>query len=155
AAFYSRTVRVAVGLLFVVLAATAAQSTAGRARQARAPVLLTYVAAKGGLCALRADGSRPQRLTPRRRSLARPAWAPPGRYVAFSRVSGLGGTGIFVADARGKIRWRFGAGKNNGTPLWSPDGAHIAYFAAWAHSYSLNVAAKDGSHDGTVAPDGG
>src|SRR5262249_36351952 len=43
----------------------------------------------------------------------------------------------------------------NGTPLWSPDGAHIAYFAAWAHSYSLNVAAKDGSHDGTVAPDGG
>ena len=103
---------------------------------------------------MRADGSHSQRLTPRR-SLGGPAWSPSGKYVAFSRPSGLGGTGIFVADARGKMRWRFGAGKHNGGPLWSPDGVHIAYFAGWAHSYSLNVAAKDGSHDVSVARDAG
>jgi len=148
-------VRVGVGLLFVLLAVGVAHSAAGQARESlRAPALLTYVPAKGGLCAIRADGSHSQRLTPKR-SLGGPAWSPSGRYVAFSRASGLGGTGIFVADARGKIRWRFGAGKHNAGPLWSPDGAHIAYFAGWAHSYSLNVAAKDGSDGSTVATDGG
>ena len=141
--------RVCVPLLFVVLMAGVAQ--VGQAREeSRAPVLLTYVSAGGGLCAVRADGSHPQRLTPRR-SLAGPAWSPSGRYVAFSRASGLGGTAVLVADARGKIRWRFGVGKHNGGPVWSPDGLHIAYFAGWAHIYSLNVADRDGSHDVSVA----
>jgi Tol biopolymer transport system component len=56
-----------------------------------------------------------------------------------------------VANARGKIISRFGAGTNNGGAVWSPDGRHIAYFASWAHIYSLDVADRDGSHDNGVA----
>ena len=143
--------RIGVVSLVVLLALGVAQAAPSRDRAGfQAPALLTYVAAKGGLCAVRADGSHPQRLTPRW-SLFGPAWSPSGRYVASSRASGLGGSAIFVADTRGKIRWRFGSGKHNGGPVWSPDGLHIAYFASWAHIYSLNVADKDGSHGGAVA----
>jgi Tol biopolymer transport system component len=56
-----------------------------------------------------------------------------------------------VADARGRIRWRFGAGQYNGGPLWSPDGREIEYFASWAHVYGLQVARMDGAGDTGLA----
>jgi Tol biopolymer transport system component len=117
---------------------------------ARSPALLTYVASPGGLCAVRADGSHPQRLTPAWR-LHSPTWSPRGAYVAFSRATGTGQSKIFVANAGGKIVSRFGSGTNNGGPLWSPDGRHIEYVGAFAHIYGLMVAAPDGSGDGEVA----
>jgi Tol biopolymer transport system component len=121
---------------------------------ARSRALLTYVASTGGLCAVRADGSRPQRLTPagRRWLYGEHTWSPRGRYVAFARgMVDADESKIFVADARGKVRRRFGAGTNNGTPLWSPDGRHIAYVASWAHIYGLRVVDADGSDDHGVA----
>jgi Tol biopolymer transport system component len=55
---------------------------------------------------------------------------------------------------RGRIRWRFGVGSvYNGSPVWSPDGRHIAYLAAWAHSWSLQVARPDGSDDHGISGD--
>jgi Tol biopolymer transport system component len=99
---------------------------------------------------VRADGSHAVRLTPRWR-VGGPAWSPSGRYVAFARGTGSDGSKIAVADARGRIRRRFGVAQSNGGPLWSPDGRYIAYFASWAHVYGLAVARMDGSADRGVA----
>ena len=54
-----------------------------------------------------------------------PAWSPRGRYLAFGRQTGPEQSKIFVANARGQIRWRFGVGQYNGGPLWSPDGRRL------------------------------
>jgi Tol biopolymer transport system component len=127
-----------------------ASSAAGDRAPAVLP-LLTYVASNGGICLVRADGSHAMRLTPRWR-VGGPAWSPSGRYVAFARGTGADRSKIVVADARGRIRWRFGVAQYNGGPLWSPDGRYIAYFGSWAHVYGLAVARMDGSADrGVVA----
>jgi Tol biopolymer transport system component len=126
-----------------------ASSAAGDRTRAVFP-LLTYVASNGGICLVRADGSHAVRLTPRWR-VGSPAWSPSGRYVAFARGTPADGSKIVVADARGRIRWRFGVAQDNGGPLWSPDGRYIAYFESWAHVYGLAVARLDGFADRGVA----
>jgi hypothetical protein len=61
---------------------------------------------------------------------------------------------IFLADARGRIRWRFGVGSvYNGSSVWPPDGRHIACLAAWAQSWSLQIAHPDGSDDHGISGD--
>lgn len=146
-----RTSAAVLGLLVLLGAGTARSSFgADSGRRATTPVLLTYVAAQGGLCAMRSDGSHPVRLTPRWR-INSIAWSPNGRFVAFSRATGAEQSKIFVADAGGRIRWRFGAGTSNWLPLWSPDGRRIEYTAAWAHIGSLDVARPDGSDDRGIA----
>jgi Tol biopolymer transport system component len=112
--------------------------------------LLTYVASDGGICLVRADGTHAVRLTPRWR-VGGPAWSPSGRYVAFARATGPDENTIVVADARGRIDYRFGVAQNNGGPIWSPDGRYIAHFVSWAHAYSLMVARMDGSADTGVS----
>jgi Tol biopolymer transport system component len=114
------------------------------------PALLSYVASNGGSCLVRADGSHAVRVTPRWRTYL-PAWSPGGRYLAFGRPTGTEQSKIFVADTRGHVRWTFGAGSNNGGPLWSPDGRNIEYVSAWAHIYSLSVAHPDGSGEHGLA----
>jgi Tol biopolymer transport system component len=143
---------VAVAVATGVAGSLAAGATsAGGSTQAPGRVLLTYIAANGGICLVRPDGSHPVRLTPRWKDIGGPAWSPRGRYLAFGRQTGPEQSKIFVANARGQIRWRFGGGHYNGGPLWSPDGRYIAYSAAWAHVYSLEVARMNGSDDNGVA----
>ena len=119
-------------------------------------VLLTYVARTGGICLIRADGKHPVRLTPRVKGLGTPAWSPRGRYIAFKRSADFrnghpASAKIAVADARGHIRWTFGAWDKNGSPVWSPDGRHIAYRGTDADgSNGFAVARLDGSSDHRV-----
>ena len=141
-------------LVVVALAALAVLASTADAPSAvadRRPLpLLTYVPSSGGICVVRADGSHAVRLTPRWR-VGGPAWSPNGRYLAFGRGIGQDKSKIVVADARGRIRWRFGVAQYNGGPLWSPDGRYIAYGASWAHVYALAVARANGTADTGVA----
>ena len=115
--------------------------------------LLTFVAPKGGICAVRADGTHGLRLSPRRQ-IADIAWSPDGRSVAFVQGARHGQGKIFVTDARGRSRSSFGTGGLfNGPPLWSPDGQHIAYMATNGHDEWLSVARPDGSEDRGVSGD--
>jgi Tol biopolymer transport system component len=90
------------------------------------------------------------RLTTRWTGAGGPAWSPSGRYLAFARGTSPGSK-IVVADARGRILWRFGGATYNGAPLWSPDGSHIAYSWSVAHAFGLAVARPNGSYDRGVA----
>ena len=136
--------RIRLGLLLTALAIGLAQSASGRDVAASQP-LLTFAAPGGGICAVRADGSHERRLT-RPWRLFDVAWSPDGSYVAFVRSTGSENipSKVSVADARGRIRWRFGNG-NASSPLWAPDGRHIAYLWWQAHSRGLAVARPDGS----------
>jgi Tol biopolymer transport system component len=157
-------VRIGVALLLTAVAVAVTQAAAGNDARATQPqALLTFALPSGGICAVRADGSRGVRLTPRWR-LGGVTWAPNGRYVAFVRPTASERTpsNISVADARGRIRWRFGSRRIGfGTrrlhsPLWAPDGRHIAYLAYSAGSgYGiwLSVARRDGSNDHDVGGD--
>jgi Tol biopolymer transport system component len=126
----------------------------GRMTHTPAPALLTFVPPAGGICGVRADGSHGVRLTPPWR-LSDGSWSPDGRYVAFVRATASGNmpSKVSVADARGRIRWRFGAG-HAFSPLWAPDGKHIAYLFWWAHSTGLVVAGPDGSDQHGVSDSG-
>jgi len=137
-----------VSSVFVVVAGA---DSAGTNSSRRARPLLTYVASNGGICLVRADGSHPVRLTPRWKDGAGPAWSPHGRYLAFGRQTGDERSKIFVANARGEIRWSFGGDQWNGGPIWSPDGQHIAYRRSVAHAFGLAVARMNGSDDKGVA----
>lgn len=138
--------RIRLGLLLTALAVGVTQAALGRDVAAtQAPALLTFAAPEGGICAVRADGSDQRRLTPPWR-LADIAWSPDGRYAAFVRATAARNvpSNVSVADARGRIRWRFGAG-HAFSPLWSPNGQHIAFLYAWARGAGLVVARPDGS----------
>lgn len=115
-----------------------------------AQALLTYVAANGGVCLMRADGTHAVRMTPRS-TVFYPAWSASGRYVAVERWAGRDRhhdllTKVNVFDAKGRLRWKFGPGMNNSLPHWAPDGKHIAYFVATKHSGWLAVATPNGKN---------
>jgi Tol biopolymer transport system component len=78
-------------------------------------------------------------------------WAP--RRFRPCYLGGKQPSKVSVADARGRIRWRFGAG-HAFSPLWAPDGQHIAFLFWWAHSAGLVVARPDGSDLHGVADSG-
>jgi Tol biopolymer transport system component len=142
-------------VLAIVASAFVVVAGAGTAETAALPTglpLLTYVASNGGFCLVRADGSHAFRLTPRWKKIGVGAWSPGGRYLAFvKQTTNDGRSKIFVATARGKIRWRLGVGLYDGGPLWSPDGRHILYYDGWAHVYGYDVARMDGTHDVGIA----
>jgi Tol biopolymer transport system component len=148
--------------------AFACGATAAPASRSSGVALLTYVDASGGLCGMRADGSHRVgllssrrtiggRLLSIRRTIYGATWSADGRYLAFARATGFNPdygkdqVKIFVANARGKVLWRFGGNQGNGEPLWSPDGQRIAYHSYYAHSFGLAVARMNGSDDHGVA----
>jgi Tol biopolymer transport system component len=148
-------VRIGIALLLTSFAVAGTQAALGRDVRAGQPqALLTFALPSGGICAVRADGSRGLRLTPRWR-LSGVTWAPNGRYVAFVRATASSRTPskISVADARGRIRWRFNSGRIDAprgsidAPLWAPDGRYIAYVTTSLSGYGswLVVARPTGS----------
>jgi TolB protein len=131
----------------VVMLAIAAVAVipAASVESARPPALLTYgvaygsrgpIAAGGGLCVARADGSGALRLTPRRDDRT-PAWSPNGKYVAFARQ--FAGDRIFdvlLADARGRVIRNLSDGQSvmETSPTWSPDSRRLAFAGGWRGS---------------------
>jgi len=134
-----------------IATAMAAAFTTGATAEPASPgsgtALLAYVDARGGLCAMRADGSHRLRLLRSQPPINAPTWSADGRYVAFGRAGK-----IVVADSRGRVRWQFGDGRSDGRPLWSPDGRHIAYSFVTAYFVGLAVARRDGSDEHEIPP---
>jgi Tol biopolymer transport system component len=148
-------VRIGIALLLTTIAVVCTQAALSRDIRAKQPrALLTFALPSGGICAVRADGSRGVRLTPRW-PLSGLAWSSDGRYVAFVRATGGRPTKISVADARGRIRWRFGS-RWIEELIWAPDGRHIAYVSRTTTGYGLwlDVARRDGSDLHTVVDSG-
>jgi Tol biopolymer transport system component len=142
--------RVAASCIATVAAvAFDAGATAAPASRSSGVALLTYVEVRGGLCAVRADGSHRVRLLSSRPAIHAPTWSA-GRYVAFvGAVSHQ--IKIFVADSRGRVRWHIDAAHHAQRAWWSPDGRHIAYVFVGPYSEGLAVARPDGSDDHVLA----
>ena len=145
--------RVVASCIATAAAAATVGAGATSTSQSSGVALLTYVDARHELCGMRADGSHRLRLL-RSRPLGAPTWSADGRHVAFA----LGRSGaIFVADARGLVRWHITLGKRYTAyhALWAPDGRHIAYlFSSEASPYDVGVAVArpDGTDDHEIAP---
>ena len=78
----------------------------------------------GGIYAMRADGRRLRRLTPRLRGGKQPAWSPNGREIAFTRKGAL--FTMRSDGSRQRLLYRRRAATVN-RPSWSPDGSRIAF----------------------------
>jgi Tol biopolymer transport system component len=80
------------------------------------------------LYAIDADGTNVRRLTEGDLSDYAPAWSPDGSRIAFLRVNGGGGGGLYVMNADGSSQRRIAGPELEifGAPAWSPDGDSIA-----------------------------
>jgi TolB protein len=96
---------------------------------------------------MNADGSEQRRLT--RRVGGRPFWSPDGRMIAFANRRKLSSGGyvyphefdIYVMNADGSGLRRLAPTSFDSKPVWSPDGATIAY----VRNYDIWVMSADGS----------
>ena len=88
----------------------------------------TYQFSPGGdLGVMNPDGSGRRRLAGSETGFE-PAISPDGRRIAFSRVTSLGVTAIYVLNVDGTGITQVVDGLLfNGTPVWSPDGCQIAF----------------------------
>lgn len=108
---------------------------------------------------MRADGSQQQRLAiPALGTSAGATWSPDGKRLVYSRRLTGDGADLFVADRDGSNERRLthdgDGGVTMGTPAFSPDGRHIACYAADSTGSSLVVMKADGSARRTVVAEG-
>jgi Tol biopolymer transport system component len=99
-----------------------------------------------------AEGSRARLV---RRNVLDFDWSPDSRLLAFSSPAPLHPS-IFTVGRRGEAphRLTFPASPNNDrSPLWSPDGKHIAFERSARGIPRLYVADPDGSHAGPILQD--
>jgi len=84
---------------------------------------------RGQLWIVGLDGSPPRRLS-RAGHIARPAFSPDGRLLAFAAIPSWGdgrGPQLYVIPSHGGKRRLLAAESTVGGPEWSPDGHWIAY----------------------------
>jgi Tol biopolymer transport system component len=76
------------------------------------------------LATISSDGTRERALGPGGRGVlvARPAWSPDGKLIAFEA-----GAGLWVTDPAGRRRRRLPTGGYADSPSWSPDGRLITF----------------------------
>jgi Tol biopolymer transport system component len=77
---------------------------------------------------MRADGSRPQRLTTDQAVYAVPAVSPDGQSIAVASRVGGAWNGIYLLNRFGQQRVKLvGNSTFDGSPAWSPDGTKLAF----------------------------
>jgi Tol biopolymer transport system component len=85
---------------------------------------------RGGIWAMRGDGSRQRRVTPGRGDPLFPSWSPGGRFIAFADL-GTTGTGLhdlFRVRSNGSgLRRLTRTPVEESHPAWAPNGAEIVY----------------------------
>ncbi len=115
---------------------------------------IAYYSDVNGKCSIwimKADGTRPLKVTPSTASDTCPAWSPDGKQIAFASLrNGHKGTRLYVMDADGKNVKELTHEDNPNTlrlePAWSPDGKRIACVEAVARGYEVFVIGRDGSN---------
>ena len=112
---------------------------------------------KGGsppsLYVMSSDGSNLHRITPLGQEAQYPAWSPTGQVIAFTYVVD-GGFDLFTVHPDGSHLERLtseGASGRNNWPMWSPDGARIA----WGRGEGLWLMNADGSDKQALTTVGG
>jgi TolB protein len=116
----------ALAALTVLLLPTSSATPAAAPSQSE----LAFVRGEGSateILVVRADRSRPRRLTRNRFSDFSPIWSPDGRQILF--VSNRDGDDeLYVMDANGRdVRQLTRNRRQDLTPQWSPDGSLIAF----------------------------
>lgn len=111
------------------------------------------------LYVMRADGTGAKRLAiPELGASAGATWSPDGRRLVYSRRLAGEGADLFVAEHDGSNERRLtrdgDAGVFMGTPVFSPDGRHIACYSADGSRSSLVLMKTDGSARRTVVAEG-
>jgi Tol biopolymer transport system component len=122
---------------------------------------------KSDIYIMRADGSDVRRLTTDSAANESPAFAPDGSTIAFvSHRDGVGDIYIMRADGSDLRRLTVDAGATRDALRWSPDASHIAFQAAHATNYDIEIVriadrrhtrfAATAAYDGmaTWSPDG-
>jgi Tol biopolymer transport system component len=92
------------------------------------------------LATISADGTRKRALGPGGRGVlvARPAWSPDGKLIAFEE-----GAGLWVTDPAGRHRRRLPTGGYADSPSWSPDARRITFTCGGDTWCEVR---RDGSH---------
>jgi TolB protein len=106
---------------------------------------------------MNADGTRARRLVYRSLETSSGAtWSPSGRRIVYSRRAGEKGADLWVADRDGRNETRITRGGDtyHGSPVFSPDGRQIAYYADDGKTSAIEVVNADGTGRRVVLAEG-
>lgn len=138
----------------VVLGVATAQAATG----ASAPRWIVFSAFPNGLppaqlFRVETTGVGLQQITHGKKPATAPAFSPNGKRVAFARL----GTGIFVMNVDGSGLRRLTSGATDVFPVWSPDGARIAFLRQYKTEWRLYMMKASGraQHRLRLAPPAG
>ena len=109
--------------------------------------------------AMDTDGSNQRRLVAESLNTSAGAtWSPDGRQIVYSKKGDKKGADVFIADADGGNERRITNDQDrnlyNGSPMFSPDGKWIAFYADDEKTSALVVMAVDGTNRRTVLAEG-
>lgn len=104
------------------------------------------------LYVVRADGCGLRRVT--RSGAGNPSWSPDGRWIAFD-TSGAGEIWKVHPDGSGLSRLIGGGEVRASSPVWSPNGARIAFVRSVPSGSQIWVTSANGAHPARLHADRG
>ncbi len=83
------------------------------------------------------------------------AWSPDGQLLALTRKIGEQGADVFLHDAEGELVRRLtDDAAYNGSPVFSPDGSHLAFYSDDGEASRLVIMSADGAGRRVVVAEG-